>query len=364
MKINDILAFNKEKYFNGAIQAEWFYDPHLSYEIGSSYVFHGPRYYGVSNQDVHVQAGEHKLMDTVSFTSMISDRIAGRNSNGFVMTIAGYGTGKSHLAVTLGKLFSGDDQRTREAILDNISNIEPRIGQALRQDVRSSRNLVIVLNGMNNFNLDHEVMKCAKMALEQHGINSEVMKELATAYATAQHFLQQTFDMLRSRYIYYAQKAGIGLDDQSAIKEYLFSSIESNSTAFGVINSVYKELNGQDIQWDSGISAGEVLTFLSKRFIDEEHVFDRIIVLFDEFGRYIEYAAQNPNIAGDSALQQIFEAVQNGKGKILHIAFIQSELSAYLSRIEKPQTLADMLADTIQAISTIYPPTLRRSSQT
>ena len=106
MKINDILAFNKERYFNGAIQAEWFYDSHLSYEI------HGPRYYGVSNQDV--QAGEHKLMDTVSFTSMISDRVTGRNSNGFVMTIAGYGTGKSHLAVTLGKLFSGDDERTRE----------------------------------------------------------------------------------------------------------------------------------------------------------------------------------------------------------------------------------------------------------
>ena len=164
MKINDILAFNKERYFNGAIQAEWFYDPHLSYEIGSSYVFHSPRYYGVSNQDV--QAGEHKLMDTVSFTSMISDRVTGRNSNGFVMTIAGYGTGKSHLAVTLGKLFSGDDERTREAILNNICDIEPRIGQTLRQDVQPSRNLVIILNGMNNFNLDHEVMKCAKKALE------------------------------------------------------------------------------------------------------------------------------------------------------------------------------------------------------
>ena len=36
MKINDILAFNKERYFNGAIQAEWFYDPLLSYEIGST----------------------------------------------------------------------------------------------------------------------------------------------------------------------------------------------------------------------------------------------------------------------------------------------------------------------------------------
>lgn len=171
-------------------------------------------------------------------------------------------------------------------------------------------------------------------------INPDVMKELATAYATAQHFLQQTFDMLCPRYIYYAQKAGLHANDQEKLKEYLSSSVETNSEAFGVVNSVYRELNGQDIQWDSGISAGEVLSFLSKRFIEERHVFDRIIVLFDEFGRYIEYAAQNPNIAGDSALQQIFEAVQNGKGKILHIAFIQSELSAYLSRIEKTSNIS------------------------
>ena len=338
MKVNDILAFNKERYFNGAIQAEWFYDPHLSYEIGSSYVFHGPRYYGVSNQDV--QAGEHKLMDAVSFTSMISDRITGRNSNGFVMTIAGYGTGKSHLAVTLGKLFSGDDERTREAILNNICDIEPRIGQSLRQDVLPTRNLVIILNGMNNFNLDHEVMKCAKKALKQHGLNPGVMQALTTAYATAQHFLLQTFDMLYPRYAYYAENIGLHVDGQDELKKHLLSSVEISSATFGVINSVYRELNGQDIQWDSGISAGEVLTFLSKRFIEEEHVFKRIIVLFDEFGRYIEYAAQNPNIAGDSALQQIFEAIQNGKGKILHVAFIQSELSAYLLRVEKTSIIS------------------------
>lgn len=338
MKVNDVLAFNKERYFNGAIQAEWFYDSRISYETGSSYVFHGPSYYGVSNQDV--QAGEHKLLDTISFTSMMSDRIIGRTGNNFVMTIAGYGTGKSHLAVTLGKLFSGDDKRAREAILKNISDVEPRIGQDLRSNIMLSRNLVIVLNGMNNFNLDHEMMKCAKKALEQHGISPDVMKELATAYATAQHFLNQTFDMLSSRYIYYAQQAGIQIDRLEALKEYLLASIEANSDAFGVVDSVYRELNGQNIQWESGISAGAILSFLSRKFVEEQHMFDCIVVLFDEFGRYIEYAAQNPNIAGDSALQQIFEAVQNGNGTILHIAFIQSELSAYLSRIEKTSNIS------------------------
>lgn len=58
-------------------------------------------------------------------------------------------------------------------------------------------------------------------------------------------------------------------------------------------------------------------------------------LLFDEFGRFIEYTAANPTIAGDAALQQIFEAVQTANGKIIFAGFIQNELKAYLSRIEK-----------------------------
>ena len=338
MKINDILAFNRERYFNGAIQAEWFYDPQLSREIAASYVFHGQRYYGVSDRDV--QAGEHKLMDTIRFAAMVSDRIMGRSVSGFIMTIAGYGTGKSHLAVTLGKLFSGDDVQARQEILNNILDLEPRIGQALQGDITPTRSLVIVLNGMNNFNLDHEVMKCARRALEQHGIDPDVLRELATAYATAQHFLHQTFDMLRPRYAHHAQAAGLRFDAPDALRAHLAATLEADSASFGVINAVYREVSGQDIRWESGISAGEVLSFLSRKFVEEQRAFQKIIVLFDEFGRYIEYAAQNPGIAGDSALQQIFEAVQNARGNILHIAFIQSELSAYLARIEKTSNIS------------------------
>ena len=338
MKIGDILAFNKERTFNGAIQAEWLYDKKLAHEIGTSYVFHGPKYYGVSDQDL--QIGEHKLMDTISFTTMLADRLTGRNPNGFVMTIAGYGTGKSHLAVTLGKLFSGDDRQTQAEILDNICALEPRLGQTLREDIQPLQNLVIILNGMNNFNLDHEVMKCARLALKQYGIDPNVLKELATAYATAQHFLQQTYGLLTERFAHYAKAAGIqGLAGEQ-LKKYLLSTVETNKTSFSVINSVYREVNGQDIQWESGISAGEVLSFLSRKFVEEQHIFARVIVLFDEFGRFIEYAAQNPGIAGDSALQQIFEAVQNAQGRIIHVAFIQSELSAYLSRIEKTSNIS------------------------
>ena len=104
MKINDIVSFSKESFFNGAVQTEWFYDDTKVATIAESYVFHGPQYYGVSSKDV--EAGAHHLLDTASFAKNLTDKLySTKPNNSFVMTIAGYGTGKSHLAVCLGALF-------------------------------------------------------------------------------------------------------------------------------------------------------------------------------------------------------------------------------------------------------------------
>ena len=98
MKINDIVTFSKENFFNGAVQTEWFYDNSKLSAIAESYVFHGPKYYGVSSADV--AAGEHRLIDTASFAKNLTDKLySTKIDNSFIMTIAGYGTGKSHLAV-------------------------------------------------------------------------------------------------------------------------------------------------------------------------------------------------------------------------------------------------------------------------
>ena len=87
--------------------------------------------------------------------------------------------------------------------------------------------------------------------------------------------------------------------------------------------------------WDRGLSAGDILLTVQEELCGEGKPFNKVLLLFDEFGRYIEYTAANPTIAGEAALQQIFEAIQTANGKIIFTGFIQSELKAYLSRIEK-----------------------------
>ena len=58
-----------------------------------------------------------------------------------------------------------------------------------------------------------------------------------------------------------------------------------------------------------------------------------LLILFDEFGRYLEFAVRRPHIAGDGALQQLYEAVQANDDAAMLVCFIQYELKAYVSRV-------------------------------
>ena len=331
MKINDIVTFSKENFFNGAVQTEWFYDNSKLSAIAESYVFHGPKYYGVSSADV--AAGEHRLIDTASFAKNLTDKLYNvKIDNSFIMTIAGYGTGKSHLAVCLGALFSGNKDLV-ERVTRNICAADAEVGQYI-QERNTRRNLVIVLNGMNNFNLDAEILRCTRLALAQHNVSDSLLKGLTKSYDVARHFVENMFGYFQDRFNAEAARNNLSMRNV-ALKNYLISHVETDRDALSVINTVYKEVNGDSISWDRGLSAGDVLLTLQNELCGEDKPFNKILLLFDEFGRYIEYTAANPIIAGEASLQQIFEAIQTANGKIIFTGFIQSELKAYLSRIEK-----------------------------
>lgn len=330
MIVRDIVSFSKDNFYNGAVQTEWFYDSGKRNAIAESYVFHGPKYYGVSQADVRTE--KHKLIDTASFAQKLTDKLySDKPDNCFVMNIAGYGTGKSHLAVCLGTLFS-DNTLISQTIASNISEADSEIGEYIKKR-NDGRNLVVVLNGMNNFNLDAEMLRCVRLSLRQAGVSDAYLQKLTKAYDIARHFVDNMYDFCQDRFINSAQKYGISVAVQ-ALKKYLLSRVDSDSRVLQTINDVYEQVNGDKIAWDRGLSAGDVLVATQNELCGPGKPFNKILILFDEFGRYIEYTAANPAIAGEAALQQIFEAVQTANGKIIFVGFIQNELRAYLSRID------------------------------
>lgn len=338
MRLKDLLFFRNEHFFNGAVQADWFYDTARVRQVAESYIFHGPKYFGVSEGDV--ATSKHTLIDTISFAEMVANKLyKDKDSKRFILTIAGYGSGKSHLSVALASLFSGHDKELKLDVLNRIKTVDENLSNQI-DDTIQGNNLVIVLNGMNDFNLNSEVLKCAKKALIMHGINTSVLDDMTKAYKTAEHFVISTFELLFERFRFYAKDNVkynmVGKDD---LKRMLLSKIEEDAGAFEIINNVYREMNGAYIRWDDSITAGEILSRLNKVLCEEQKIYNGILILFDEFGRFIEYASAHPSVAGESALQQIFEAIQNANGNILFVGLIQSDLSAYLARVDKSSNI-------------------------
>ena len=328
MRIKDILKFNKDKYFGGAVQANWFYDTNKVRAIADSYVFHGPKYHGVNQQEW--ENSSYKLNDTATYALKLAKRASETESNRFCMTIAGYGTGKSHLSVALASLLSGHDDELRQLVLKNISAADKQLGEEIRTNLH--RNLVIVLNGMRDFNLNSEVLATAKKALALHDLPEDIFDELTTQYKQAITFCSNTFETHKERYEHYLADTHLS---SSITLEAITEALENaDKTVFDAVNDVYKEFMGTYIHAESDVSAADVLTLLVKKHCIETPVFDRIYILFDEFGRYIEFTANNPRVAGDSSLQQIFEAIQNAEGRIVFDAFIQNDLNSYIRRVE------------------------------
>lgn len=288
MQIKDILKFNKDKYFGGAVQANWFYDAEKVRTIADSYVFHGSKYHGVNQQER--QNTSYKLNDTATYAMKLAKRASETKSNPFCMTIAGYGIGKSHLSVALASLLSGYDEELRQTVLKNISAADRHIGEEIRTNLH--KNLVIVLNGMRDFNLNSEAFTTAKKALAQHNLSANIFDELTTQYKQAINFFTNTFETHKEKYRHYLADTALG---GSVTPEAIIEALENaDKTVFHAVNEVYKEFMGTYIHAESDISAADVLVLLVKKYCIENPIFDRIYILFDEFGRYIEFTANNP----------------------------------------------------------------------
>ena len=132
MKVSDVVKFRGDRLFNGAVNIDWYLsDPVKAQQAGRAFVFHGPNYHGVSQDEVGFDHG-HSLIDTASITKSILRRSYGLEDVPFTLAIAGYGTGKSHLGVTLAELLSNPQSKDSKEIIERLETADKQIGAEVR----------------------------------------------------------------------------------------------------------------------------------------------------------------------------------------------------------------------------------------
>lgn len=334
MKLGEILEFKRELYFEGAVQADWFYDREKSVRVAENFVFHGSDYFGGEDY-------QRKTIDTINLVKELAGKLEDEQSNPLSLAIADYGTGKSHFAVTLGQLFSGYDYmpETFNRVVENIKIIDEESASLIKKSCYD-RNFVMVINGMRDFNLHYEILRAAERSLRLYGMSVDCLRKLNRTLETAELFFRRNKEVQLALFENAAEKHDWSEKRDSLIFK-LESSLLTDDTAFSIINDVYEQITGKAIRWDEGISARAILEMLISEYCGMNGQFDHVIILFDEFGRYLEYASSVGTAkSGDSALQQMFEAAQDSGGVLHLINFIQSDIKSYLLRVDQTKNIS------------------------
>lgn len=327
MRLSDVVTFRKDLLFNGAVQTSWLEnDKKQALKAAEHFVFHGPDYHGVVEDDF--VGSTHKLVDTANFVLEVVKRLNGDISDDpFMLAIAGYGTGKSHLALTLASLVSEPNSSTSQKILSNIFRASNNIGREVTKLLKNKQPyLVVTINGMHDFDLSNEIIRQVLIELNNNGLDTTVLENLRPRFKTAINFTEAFYKPLKDDFMVF-----FGMDtEKDSIISYLKAQDE---VVFSKVSQIYEQKMGSPIHAVGQESLHDFIRVAKETYCGNGKPFAGILILFDEFGRYLEFAVQKPHVAGSGSLQQLFECVQSNEDKVFLTCFIQYELKAYISRV-------------------------------
>ncbi len=326
--LSNVIRFRGDRLFNGAVNLGWLHtDDVRTNKAANAFVFHGPAYHGVSQADIGDSHG-HRLQDTARFSESVLRRCLGLEDQPFTLAIAGYGTGKSHLGLTLGALLRDPDSETASAVLKGITSADAEIGNRMSAILAENRQpcLVVAINGMQSFDLTTEVTRQIVAQVKSTGLDTRPLDELRPRFAQAASLIKMA--MTNSEVMQELLEAC----DTSNIADILTRLDQQDEQTYSAVHKILSSINIH-ISALGGESVRDVIDVAAREYCGIGKPFRSLVILFDEFGRYTEFATVKSHVAGSGVLQDLFEGIQANAEAACFVGFIQFELNAYVQRV-------------------------------
>lgn len=325
-RLSDVIRFRGDRLFNGAVNISWFgTDEDKTRMASAAFVFHGPTYHGVQQDDIGTAHG-HRLVDTASLARSVVRRCYGIEDHPFTLAIAGYGTGKSHLGLTLASLVHSPEGDTAQGILAAIEAADAGIGGDIRVVLQEAKQpcLALTLNGMQSFDLAAEITKQIVRTLKTDGHDPKPLDDLRPRFGQAAGLIRMSNDAVIKELLVTCEA--------NSTQELLTALEQQDERAYAKIHDFFAA-RGMPIRALTGESVRDVIDITVREYCGQGKPYRSLLVLFDEFGKYTEFATVRSQIAGSGALQDLFEAIQANANSACFVGFIQFELNAYVQRV-------------------------------
>jgi hypothetical protein len=326
-RLDDIVRFRGDRLFNGAVSISWFgTDDVKSKAASQAFVFHGPMYHGVQQEDIGSGHG-HRLMDTATLARAMVRRCYGLEDYSFTLAIAGYGTGKSHLGLALANLVNAPpDSEIAKSVLSAIEAADDSAGSDIRLILQEAKQpcLVLALNGMQSFDLTAEITKQIVRTLKTDGFDPKPLDDLRPRFGQAASLIQMSNKGILDDLVTAC--------DAVSVDDLLSGLNQHDEQVYAKVHQFFAS-RGMPIRALSGESVRDVIDVTVREYCGEGRPYRSLLVLFDEFGKYTEFATIRSQIAGSGVLQDLFEAIQANANNVCFLGFIQFELNAYVQRV-------------------------------
>ncbi|MBC7287763.1 MAG: hypothetical protein H5T86_06910 [Armatimonadetes bacterium] len=237
-----------------------------------------------------------------------------------------YGTGKSHLGLVLAALYRGHADKV-EPVLQRLEERNAQAASRLRTALSTITEqhpflLVLVDGDQDEFN--SALIRALWQTLRAHGLDDFMPR---TAFTAAKERLEALLDDEEA-----AHRVRQAVERLQTTVDELAGGLEVASLdAYRTFEAVHREVCfGASFEPVEGISAASAFVETAEHLV-ERGLFGGIVVIWDEFGTFMERMAQRPE--STLAIQEFAEAANNSRENQLHVYLIaHRSLASYIRR--------------------------------
>ncbi|MCR4566934.1 MAG: hypothetical protein K5769_02715 [Pseudobutyrivibrio sp.] len=245
--------------------------------------------------------------------------------------IGPYGKGKSHLVLVWLALLAGSKTKNKDNLIKRISSVDASTGELAKDIYSSKKKYLPVLISNTDDNLNQAFLVSLYEALQKAGL-SDVMPD--TYYSEAVDIIKTWELKYENTYIEFESKISEIKKDAASFVSGLKSY---NQRLLAYFKMIYPELtSGSKFEPIMQHDALKVYQSINRE-LKEHHNYDGIIIVFDEFSKYIE-GHDRENFASDMrVLQEMCELASSSKtdeGKIELVLIAHKSVKEYGTKLD------------------------------
>lgn len=256
-----------------------------------------------------------------------------RNGSKATVLIGPYGKGKSHLLLVILSILSGMHKEQVSSLVSKIRKVDETCAKLIEDSVNSKKFLPIVLNS-NSMDLNQSFLISLRQALskiEANHILPNTFYDAAIQVIEGWKAYSATFERVQQL---------VKEQCRVSVEDFIKSLKRFDSTAYGIFKEIFIEVTA-GVEFNPLINSDIVKLYEEvNHILKDKYGYSGMIIVFDEFSKFIEASASYNTSRDLKILQDFAELANRSDNPQIHLMCVTHKtINEYITQI--PQNKVD-----------------------